>query len=70
MSADDTGWMATSEAYQDRLRRAADRVDRLMLLHDSPMFSFWIDIKRELAEAADEIRMLRRKVEELQNDAA
>lgn len=70
MSADDTGWRNTSEAYQQRLMRAADRVDRLMLLHDSPMFSFWHDIKRELADAAEEIRLLRRRVEELQNDTA
>lgn len=66
----DTGWARASEAYQDRLMKAADRVDRLQLLSDSPMFSFWHDIKNELAAAAEEIRLLRRRLEEKQDDAS
>lgn len=66
----DHGWQKASEAYHDRLLRAADRADRLQLLSDSPMFSFWTDIKKELRDASDEIRMLRRKIEELKNDTA
>jgi hypothetical protein len=50
--------------------KAADRVDRLQLLSDSPMFSFWHDIKNELAAAAEEIRLLRRRLEEKQDDAS
>ena len=42
----DHGWQKASEAYHDRLLRAADRADRLQLLSDSPMFSFWTDIKK------------------------
>jgi hypothetical protein len=34
------------------------------------MFSFWSDIKRELVMAADEIRMLRRQLEDKSDDAA
>jgi len=68
--SDDTGWSRASEAYHDRLMKAADRVDRLQLLSDSPMFSFWHDIKNELAAAAEEIRLLRRRLEENQDDAA
>lgn len=69
-NSDDTGWIRASEEYQARLRRAGDRVDRLILLSESPMFSFWSDIKRELALAADEIRMLRRQLEDKSDDAA
>lgn len=66
----DHGWKDASEAYNYRLLRAADRADRLQLLSDSPMFSFWTDIKKELREASEEIRMLRRQIEELKNDTA
>jgi hypothetical protein len=70
VSADDTGWQRASEAYQDRLMRAIDIADRLQLLSDAPMYSFWSDIKSELARASDEIRMLRRQLEEARNDTA
>ncbi len=54
----------------ERLLRAADIADRLMILHDSQMFSFWTDIKRELAAASEEIRSLRHQLEDLKNDQA
>ena len=66
----DHGWQKAGEAYQERLLRAGDRADRLQLLSDSPMFSFWTDIKKELRDASEEIRMLRRRIEELKNDTA
>jgi len=66
----DHGWQRASEAYQDRLLRAADIADRAQLLGDSPMFSFWHDIKKTLKECEDEIRMLRRQLEAKRDDAA
>lgn len=54
----------------ERLLRAADIADRLMILHDSQMFSFWHEVKRELASASEEIRSLRRQIEDLKNDTA
>lgn len=68
MNSEDAGWLKTSESYQARLLRAGDLPDRLTLLSDSPMFSFWSDIKSELARASEEIRMLRQRVKELEND--
>lgn len=65
----DHGWQRASEAYQDRLLRAADIADRAQLLGDSPMFSFWHDIKKTLKECEDEIRMLRRQLEAKRDDA-
>lgn len=70
MSEADHGWLRASEAYQDRLLRAADIADRAQILATSPMFSFWEDIRKTLEQSADEIRMLRRQLEAMQDDAA
>lgn len=64
------GWLDASVAYQSRLMKATDRAERLELLSHFPTFSVWEDVKREMVAAAEEIRRLRRRVEELENDAA
>lgn len=61
-------WAAICKSHQDRLQRPLGSVERLRLLHDAPMFSFWADIKRELLLAAEEITHLRRRLEEKNND--
>jgi hypothetical protein len=66
----DASWARASEAYQDRLMRAGDIADRAALLSDSPMFSFWTDIKATLKSCEEEIRSLRRQLEANRNDAA
>lgn len=66
----DRGWQRASDAYQDRLLRAADLADRAQILSDSPMFSFWTDIKATLKACEEEIRSLRRQLEAKRDDAA
>ena len=50
--------------------RAGDIADRAQILADSPMFSFWTDIKATLKACDEEIRSLRRQLEAKRDDAA
>jgi hypothetical protein len=56
--------------FRRRLLEASDRVERLRIIHDSPIFSFWFEVKAELAKAADEIEALRSRVRALEGEDA
>ena len=64
----DDGWSRVSHHYNAKMQDTLGSVERLRLLHNAPMFSFWSDIKQELLLAADEITNLRRRLEEKSND--
>ena len=66
----DHGWIEASVRYQDALRGASDRVERLRLLSNLPTFSVWRDVREELAEAAREIESLRARVRALEGEDA
>ena len=66
----DHGWIEASIRYQDTLRGASDRVERLRLLSNLPTFSVWRDVREELAEAAKEIESLRARVRALEGEDA
>lgn len=56
--------------FRRRLLEASDRVERLRIIHDAPIFSFWFEVKAELAKAADEIEALRSRVRALEGEDA
>jgi uncharacterized protein YicC (UPF0701 family) len=56
--------------YRRRLHDATDRVDRLRILSDAPLFSFWHDVREEVKKAADEIEALRARVRALEGEDA
>lgn len=56
--------------YRRRLADATDRVDRLRILSDAPLFSFWHDVREEVKKAADEIEALRARVRALEGEDA
>lgn len=64
----DHGWLEASKKYQETLSKKSDRVERLRILSNLPIYSVWREIREELQEAADEIERLRKRVEELQED--
>lgn len=64
------GWKDESAAYQSRLLREADIAARMELLSQFGVFTVWQDMKAALEQGAEEIRRLRRQIEELTNDAA
>lgn len=66
----DHGWIEASVRYQDTLRSAGDRVERLRLLSNLPTFSVWRDVREELVEAAKEIEVLRARVRALEGEDA
>lgn len=56
--------------FRRRLLEASDRVERIRIIHDAPIFSFWFEVKAELAKAADEIEALRSRVRALEGEDA
>jgi hypothetical protein len=66
----DPGWLDVSVAHQRRLLRAKDVVERLELISSSPFYSFWTETKTELEAAAREIRRLRARIAQLEDDTA
>jgi hypothetical protein len=56
--------------FRRRLLEASDCVERLRIIHDAPIFSFWFEVKAELAKAADEIEALRSRIRALEGEDA
>lgn len=56
--------------YRRRLLAAEDRVDRLRILSDAPLFTFWHDVREEVKKAADDIEALRARVRALEGEDA
>lgn len=50
--------------------RAKDVVERLELISSSPFYSFWTETKQELDAAAREIKRLRARIAQLEDDTA
>lgn len=56
--------------YRRRLYAADDRVDRLRILSDAPLFTFWHDVREEVKKAADDIEALRARIRALEGEDA
>lgn len=59
-------WVDAAVTHSRVLVGLSDRCERMRMLASSPMFSLWVEVKRELEEAADEISSLRGNVARLE----
>ena len=70
MTGIDFAWMNEQAQRVSAMHEKRDLADRLDFLSTLPMHTHWTLIRNELERAAIEIRELRRRIEELENDGA
>ncbi|NBV61858.1 MAG: hypothetical protein EBR73_12425 [Rhodobacteraceae bacterium] len=53
-----------------RMARADTLEERLRVISDAPIYTFWTEIRDEIKEAADELERLRNRVKALEGEDA
>lgn len=53
-----------------RMARADTLEERLRVISDAPIYTFWTEIRDEIKEAADELERLRNRIKALEGEDA
>lgn len=61
-------WFRAGTTHSSVLLGIEDRSERMRMLASAPLFSLWMECRRELEEAADEIDRLRKRISEIEGD--